>query len=71
MTLPELLIFRCKEREACQVCMYTTEDVPFSWFELRELLIKLRAVRIVVGILESKRTYLFHCDATEGVEWEL
>ena len=69
MMLPELLAFRCKKHR--RVCIYTSEDVPFSWFELRKLLGELGAERTVVGILESKRTYLFHCDATDVVEWEL
>jgi len=70
MTLPELLIFECK-REARRVCIYTVGDVPFSWFELRELLGELRMEVAYVGILESSRAYLFRCNADDVVEWEL
>ena len=53
------------------MCIYTVEDVPFSWFELRELLGELRIEVAYVGILESSRAYLFRCNADDVVEWEL
>ena len=70
MTLPELLIFKCK-REVRRVCIYTVEDVPFSWVELRGLLGELRMEVAYVGILESSRAFLFRYSADDVVEWEL